>query len=278
MTRTSTLPLNYWGFERWPFRGASTDTVFYPTAGTSEALARIEYLVDSHRRLGVVLGESGSGKTLLMQRAARQFARQGRSIASISVLACTTRELLWHLAAGLGASPDADADVARLWKQIADRVEQNRWQQIGTLLFVDDAGQAGPDIVTQLARLARLDSSPAARWTIVLAAEPKQVERWSPTLGELVDLRIDLAPWTEEETVGFVQTALVDAGRLEPLFDEFALARLHELAAGAPRRLIRLADYAMLVAAAAGLHRIDRAVVDAAQEETAWPIAPALSY
>lgn len=278
MTRTSTLPLDYWGFERWPFRATSAANAFYPTAGTSEALARIDYLADSHRRLGALLGESGSGKTLLMQAAARQFRRQGRSIVSSSALACTTRELLWQIAAGLAASPDDSADVPRLWRQIADRLEQNRCQQVDTLLFVDDAGNAGPDVVTQLARLARLGPSPAARWTIVLAAEPKQVERWSPTICELVDLRIDLAPWTEGDTVGFVQTSLVEAGRLEPVFDEFALARLHELSEGVPRRLVRLAEYAMLVAAAAGLNRIDRAVVDGAHEETAWPVAPAVSY
>ena len=60
-----------------------------------------------------------------------------------------------------------------------------------------------------------------------------------------------------EDTVGYVQTALVDAGRFEPLFDERALARLHELSEGVPRRVARLADGALLAGAAAGLEMID---------------------
>ena len=39
-------------------------------------------------------------------------------------------------------------------------------------------------------------------------------------LRELVDLRIDLRAWVAEDTVGYVQTALVDAGRIEPLFED----------------------------------------------------------
>lgn len=278
MTRSSTLPLDYWGFDRWPFRGNSASELFYPTAGSSEALARIEYLTDSHRRLGVLLGESGLGKTLLLQVASQRFTRQGRSVVTVNALGSTTRELLWHIAAGLAASPSDEAEVPHLWKQIADRVDENRWQQIDTLLFVDDAGHAGPDMITQLTRLARLDPTPAARWTMVLVAEPGQVDRWSQSLRELVDLRIDFAPWSEAESVGFVQTSLVDAGRLEPVFDECALARLHELAEGVPRNLIRLADYALLVGAATDLQTIDRAAIDAAHEEIAWPTLTTVSY
>ena len=157
--------------------------------------------------------------------------------------AATTREVLWQIACGLGTAPREDADVSWLWRQIADRVVENRMQQVATVLLVDDAGQAGPDLMTQFARLARLDPSPSARWTIVLAAEPAQAARWNETLRNLVDLRIELGTWTAEDTIGYVQTALVEAGRMEPLFDDDALRALHELsrrraaASGAAGRL-----------------------------------------
>jgi type II secretory pathway predicted ATPase ExeA len=271
MERMLTLPMEHWGFDYWPFRSAGSVDQFYPTAGTTEALARIEYLVESRRRLGVLLGESGLGKSLLLQVAARQLEQRRRAIVSLSAMAISAREFLWNLAAGLNTGSEDDADVARLWRQVADRVVENRLQQVNTVLLVDDIGHAGPDLVTQLVRLSRLDLSPGARWTIVLTMEPVQAARWNSTLRDLVDLRIDLRAWSEEDTVGFVQTTLVDAGRLEPVFDDEALARLHELSAGVPRRVARLADFALLAAAAAGLHTIDAGAVEAAQDETAWP-------
>ena len=273
MKQQRSLPLEHWGLERWPFCSVPDADRFYPTAGNNEALARIEYLVESRRRLGVLVGEAGVGKSLVLQIAARQLARRGRAVALVDVIGATTRELFWQVAADLGAVPHGEADSAVLWRQIADRVVENRIQDIDTVLLVDNAGLAGPDVLTQLARLSRVDATPPARWTIVLAAERMQAARWSETLRDLADLRVDLHPWDVADTVGYVQTALVDAGRIEPLFEDDALAKLHDLSEGVARRVARLADYALLAGAAAGLSTIDAATVEAAHEEIAWPVA-----
>jgi type II secretory pathway predicted ATPase ExeA len=273
MPQNEILPLRYWGLAHWPFRGVPCADQFYPAPGHNESLARIEYLVDSRRRLGALFGESGVGKSLVLEVAARQLTRRRHDVVLVDSLGVTTRELLWQTATGLGTSPREDADLQRLWRQVTDRVAENRWQQINTVLLVDNAGHAGPDTLTQITRLARLEATPAARWTIVLAAESGQAARWNLTLRELVDLRIDLVPWEVQDSIGYLQTALVDAGRYEPLFEEDALTLLHELSRGVPRRLSRLADFSLLAGAAAGLDRIDRGVVTRAHDELAWPVA-----
>jgi len=275
MQHRQSLPLEFWGLERWPFGGTVAAGQFYPTAGHNEALARIEYLVEGRRRLGALLGESGVGKSLVLRVAAEQLARKGCAVVVVDTLGATTREVLWHVACGLRTAPRADADVSWLWRQIVDRVAENRMQQMATVVLVDDAGQAGPDLMTQFARLARLDTTPAARWTIVLAAEPEQAVRWSETLRNAVDLRIELSAWTAEDTVGYVQTALVEAGRLEPVFEEDALRVLDELSGGVPRQVERLADYALLAGAAARVDTISSAMIEAAYDEIAWPAAVA---
>ncbi len=271
------MQLQHWGLDRWPFASTPDAGRFYPTSGQNEALARVDYLVESRRRVGALLGEAGVGKSLMLQVAARQLSRQGRAVVLVDALGLSTRELLWQTAAGLAASPREDADAARLWRLVADRVVENRMQQTDTVLLVDDAGQAGPDVLGQFVRLARIDASPSARWTMVLAAEPQQAMRWNETLRDLVDLRIDLRAWEAEDTIGYVQTALVEAGCLEPLFSDDALALLHELAGGVPRRVARLADFALLAGAASGLRKIDAATIRATHEEVAWP-AVALVY
>lgn len=269
------VPLKHWGLERWPFCSTPGERQFYPTTGHNEALARIEYLVDGRRRLGALLGESGVGKSLVLRVAAAQLAKKGRAVVLVDALGASTREFLWQVACGLGTTPREDADVPWLWRQIADRVVENRMRQVDTVLLIDDAGQAGPDLVTQFLRLARLDLTPAARWTIVLAAEQPQAVRWNEALRNLFDLRIDVLPWAIEETIGYLQTALVDAGRFEPLFDDGALQALHEISCGVPRQVTRLADYALLAGAVAGVETIDAGIVEAASEETAWPTAAA---
>ncbi|HVT27879.1 MAG TPA: AAA family ATPase [Lacipirellulaceae bacterium] len=282
MSNQQSLPLKHWRLERWPFTNSPGIGQFYPTSSHNEALARIEYLVESKRRLGVLLGDCGVGKSLVLRLAAAQLRRQGCALAAVDALGASTREFLWQVASGLGTTPRDDAEVPWLWRQIADRISENRAQQVDTVLLVDDAGQSGPDMLTQLARLARLSPAPdrspereevRGAWTIVLAAGPAQAARWDETIRNLVDLRIDLYPWTADDTIGYVQTALVDAGRIEPLFDEAALTTLHELSGGVPRQVARLADYALLAGAAAGIETIDAQIVEAASDEIDWPAA-----
>lgn len=276
MHTNAALPLSHWGFHRWPFPALPAADQIYPTEAHSEAIARIEHLVDARRRLGVLLGEPGVGKTLLLQSASRKLARSSHAVVRSALVGLSTRELLWQVAAGLGASPRDDDDTARLWRLITDRVIENRVQGVHTILLLDDVGQAGPDLITQLVRLTRLDPSPASRWTIVLTAEPAQARRWNESLRELIDLRIDLPPWAEADTIGFVQTALLDAGCTMPVFGHAALATLHERSGGVPRNVTRLADLALLAGAAAGATTIDTALIHAAHEETNWALEATL--
>ena len=64
------MQLEHWGLDSWPFRAVLDVNRFYPSAGHDEAIARLEYLVEARRRLGVLFGEAGVGKSLVL-RAAR---------------------------------------------------------------------------------------------------------------------------------------------------------------------------------------------------------------
>jgi len=264
--------LVHWGLTQWPFRATPAVDQLYPTTGLTEALARIDYLVDGRRRMGLLMGASGVGKSLTLKAAARQLERRGRAVVFVDATGASARELAWLVACGLEAAPREDADVARLWRLISDRVTENRLQQTHTVLVVDEAGQAGPDVVSQLVRLARIDPSPAARWTMVLASEPEQAAQWNRALRDLVDLRIEFSAWSAEETIGYLQMSLLEAGRMEPLFEEDALATLHQLTGGVPREVMRLADFALLAGAVAGRATIDAVTIEAAHEEVAWPV------
>jgi hypothetical protein len=129
MDNHQSLPLVHWGLDRWPFRSVPRADQLYPTAALTEALARMEYLVESRRRLGVLLGEPGMGKSLLLTAAARQLGRQGKAVALVDATGVTPRELAWQVAGGLKASPGEDDDTARLWRRITDRIIENRLQQ-----------------------------------------------------------------------------------------------------------------------------------------------------
>ena len=80
-----------------------------------------------------------------------------------------------------------------------------------------------------------------------------------------------IEPWSETDTTGFLQTALVDAGRFDPVFDEESLRAIFERTSGNPRQVVRLAELALIAGAAATADRIDTPIIHAAHHEMTWP-------
>ena len=251
----------HWQLNHAPFRGDLGADAYYEGSSHTESLARLQYLVDEGRRLGLVVGARGMGKSLLLDIFARQLRDKRHRVAHVDALGMSARELLWDLLVGLGANPGGDDDRPRLWRRLVDRLREHRLQELSTVILLDDLADPGPDVMTTVARLARLDAGHESRLTIAAVAETGQVGRLSSALVDLIDLKTELRPWEEAETIGYVQMALVDAGREVPLFDASALDAIHALSGGVPRRINRLAEAALIAAAAAGKDAIDAEAV-----------------
>jgi type II secretory pathway predicted ATPase ExeA len=62
---------SHWHLRTSPFRSGGASRYFHRGAAHEEAIARLGFLVDDGRRLGLLLGESGVGKTLVLSVLAR---------------------------------------------------------------------------------------------------------------------------------------------------------------------------------------------------------------
>ena len=72
---------SHWGLRESPFRGLADPRYFYCSPTHDEALARLSFLVENHRRLGLLLGVPGNGKTLLLNVFGRQLRASGCQVA-----------------------------------------------------------------------------------------------------------------------------------------------------------------------------------------------------
>jgi general secretion pathway protein A len=257
----------HWAMEDTPFRGCLDPRSFYPSPTHDEALARLDFLVGQRRRLGLLMGGPGSGKSLLLEVFAQDRRGRGLPTASIDLLGIAPAEMLWQLAAGLGLNPDRGLEATALWRRLADRLREFRYQELDTVLLLDDADLASQDVLTQVARLTRYDVSAEARLTIILAGRQDRTGRLGNDLLELVDLRIDLDNWERADTENYLIAALARSGYRSLAFDPMAITRLHELAQGIPRRVSQLADLAVLAGTGRRLDYIDAETVESACEE-----------
>jgi type II secretory pathway predicted ATPase ExeA len=257
----------YWGLSAEPFPDSLDHGQYVPSPTHEEALARLHFLSEGRRRLGLLLSPSGSGKSLLLKIFARQLRFAGCQVAHVSLFGLEPRELLWRVAADWGLNPDHSVAAFELWQALDDRLAENGWLGVRTAALFDDVDDAAPDVLDQVARICHVAPANNSRLTLVAAGRSERVSFFGRRLLELTDLRIDVLPWELAETEAFIAKSLVQAGRTSPAFTSDAVVRLHELSGGIVRRLSRMADLALIAAAAARLPLVDVQSVEGVHDE-----------
>ncbi len=259
----------HWGLSETPFRGCLDPRFFYESPTHEEALARLHFLVEQQRHLGLLLGSRGSGKSLVLEVFALQSRQAGRAAVHLDLSSSEDVDVMWELLVRLGKNPPRRESTAVLWRRLVDCLAENRLQQLQTVLLLDDADRASPSVLRLVGRLLRQNPTAESRLTVLLAGEPERIGRLDPALLELADLRIDLEPWSQDDTLTFLEQSLARAGAQGSVFDPPAAEQIHRLAAGLPRRVSQLADLSLLAAAGQNRDRIDAQLVESAYRELA---------
>ena len=257
----------YWGFRDSPFRGGLDVARFFATANHDEALARLHFLLEARRHLGLVSGQFGVGKSLLLEVFAQRVYHEAGEVARVSLLGSDTHEVLWTLAAQFGLNPASADSAFVLWRSLADFLIQSVYENRQLLIVCDDADAARRETLDLVQRLVQFDAHRRGRLTMILAASDTGLGRLPLSLLELAELAITVEPWEAADTIRYVDFALRQAGCQRTVFTAAAVQRLHELASGIPLRIKQLADLALLAGAGLELRQIDADTVsDACQE------------
>ena len=237
-----------------------------------EAQARLRYVVQGGLT-ALLVGPRGVGKSLLCNRFAQRLRRGGRAVVAVDLTGLSSREFFWSATSQLALGPRPGEGVVELRRRLIDHWATPLRQRAATWLL-DNADRAIGDVLTELLRLT--GDGPAIAAPLVLAVAHGDAVAGS--LRDLLDLRIDIEPWSEHETASYIQHALVVAGCPRPLFDEESLSVIFSLSEGIPRRVNRLADGALLAAAAQQLDAVGADAVEAAYDGLAWNLTtPPLS-
>ncbi len=266
----------YWkhfGFSRAPFSGPGDPDRYFESESQQEGLARLQFLCDEQRRGAIVTGVAGVGKTTLLDAFIRRASTENREIALVTCPAFGARELFYELAQSLGLPTDPNASEADLWRQLRQCVTGNRVQGTNTVFVIDQAELLldRSDGLHALNALFQLDHHPSANFSIILAARPDAVARCRRELVELVDLAVILEPFSPAETEQYVEHCIRWGGVRRNLFEPEALARIHELTEGVPRRIGRLCDLALVAAAGEDRDRVPVSVIDEVRDELDAP-------
>ena len=256
----------YWGLTEIPFRNTLDTRWFYQSPTHEEALARLLFLVENHRRCGVLSGAAGTGKSLLLGILAGEAARTGGEVAHIDLFGRSSHEMMLEIVElGIPAGPDDAAP--RLWRKLHDHILANRYSRAPLVLLLDHLDRAHAECVAVVERLQHLSAGRETALTLILGVRDERASSVATALREISDLRIELIALDRTETKHYVEALLTRAGAAQSVFDSSAIDRLFEVTHGVPRHLNRLCDLALLAGMADHAARIDESIVAAAAEE-----------
>jgi len=254
----------YWGLSQSPFASATSRKLVHQHPLCGEALARLDFLVENRSRFGLLVGPSGSGKSLVLGEFTRRQRAAGAAVAFVGAAGLAPRDVLLELTAEWGCNPCLSSDAGTLWRLATDRLAELRLEQVSAVLALDDLDSAPSDVLTLVERLLQV---PEVELTLAAAARDEAVSHLGTGLLDRAELRIELALWTAEDTRDYLQTSLQAAGREQPAFADRAVERLVQLSGGAPRRVGQLAQLALIAGAGQNLTQIDEQTVLAVHEE-----------
>jgi type II secretory pathway predicted ATPase ExeA len=174
------------------------------------------------------------------------------------------------MVAALGANPRFHkAEVMRQAADLLAAEEAERHRRV--VLVVDEAHLLSPAQLEELRLLTNTDMDQASPFAGILVGQPTLARQLRmgvfAALDQRIATRFTLKPMDLAESAAYLRHHLALVGRTDPLFADDAVARLHRVAGGLPRKLNNAATAALIAAAAEGKALVDGACAKRAAAE-----------
>ncbi len=266
----------FFGLTQEPFSIAPDPRFLFMSERHREALAHLLYGLSAGGGFVLLTGEIGAGKTTVC----RGFLEQVPATCTVAYIfnpKLTVGELLRTVCDEFGAALTAVADGAELTiKAQVDALNsyllEGHAQGRQAVLVIDEAQSLSAEVLEQLRLLTNLETSERKLLQIILIGQPELRDLLArPELEQLaqrVIARYHLDALSADETPQYIRHRLAVAGPNAPLpFDAGALAALHRISGGVPRRINLLADRALLGAYGQSQQLATRDIVEQAAQE-----------
>ncbi|MDZ4852193.1 MAG: AAA family ATPase [Pirellulaceae bacterium] len=264
--------LQYWKLGYAPF---SSNSAFFTGGSVEEAIARVCFLVKSQRRMGVLVGPSSVGKTLLLKHLRKPIATAAAvnrpKIVYQSLLGLNPSEFFASLSRTIGegltsnahANGSEDHREKSAWNQLKDALVAATAFSTQVVLLLDDISFAKEPMLGGIHQI--MEASQTV--TCVLGVCSESVDELPLNLRERCQLRVDLPAWDLGQTADYFDFVLSKAKGRPGIFEAQAITRIHELSDGLPQRLNRLAELALVAGASKRIPRITSELADQVFDE-----------
>lgn len=253
--------LEHFGLDQPPFRITPDTRVFYPGGERGAVLEALVWAVESGEGIIKVVGEVGSGKTMLSRMLANRLPGHIDIVYMVNP-GLGPDDVVPAIAFELGLEFESDARLAtqhRLHENLVRRHADGRQ----VVVFIEEAQNMPLETLETLRLLSNLETDDSKLLQIVLFGQPELDDKLDVNeirqLRERITHSFDLRPLLGEDVSEYLDFRLRAAGYRGPaLFSKPVARALNRHARGLIRRLNVLADKTLLAAYAEGAHTVAR--------------------
>lgn len=270
--------LAHFGLKEFPF-GLTPDTsYFFPGTGAQSALNTLLIALDSGEGLIKIVGEVGSGKTLLCRYLLNQLEAKGWAAAYIPNPHLSPAALNQALLMELGG--DVKRSMAYgLTKALEIRLLELARNGKPAVALIDEAQAMPLQSLEALRLISNLETEKRKLLQIVLFGQPELDQCLDDPSVRQIKSRIAfhdrISPLSAVETPVYLMHRVTQAGAAGPLFTPTAAKKLYSLSRGTPRLLNILAHKTLLITFGEGRvraepHHVRQAGIDTPGAHMHW--------
>jgi len=241
----------FYGLKEQAFSNAPDSRFYFESSQHSDAMVRLMHAVNTMKGLTVMLGDIGTGKTLLARKALEKLEQDPQYEATLLVIIHSEISAEWMLrkiAHQLGVENPAETKgqiISQLYDKLMEIYEAGK----KAVVLIDEANMLQKkEIFEEFRGLLNLEMPGRKLVSIVLLGLPELEQSLAvdPPLLQRMAMKISIKALTREDTEKYVLHRLNVAGCSKAIFTPNAYQRIFNFAKGIPRLINTICDNALL--------------------------------
>ncbi len=252
---------DHFGLHRPPFRITPDTSLFFEGSQRGATLEALHYAIMSGEGIVKVVGEVGSGKTMLCRMLELRLENASVDVVYIANPNLSPDNILHVIAHELRLDIDDVHDKVDLMQKIQAYLLRKHAEGERVVLFVEEAQCMPVETLEEIRLLSNLETDYDKLMQMVLFGQPELDEKLAKPhirqLKERITHSFYLTPFAPEDIHAYLGFRLREVGyRGIDLFGNRTVALIKRYSGGLTRRINILADKALMAAYAEGAHRV----------------------
>jgi type II secretory pathway predicted ATPase ExeA len=243
----------FFSLKEQPFSNAAHSRFYFESVQHQDAMVRIMHSVETMKGLTTVIGNSGTGKTLLARRILEKLEADEQYEAALLVIVhseITAEWLLKKIATQLGV-PNPPERKGEILPLLAQRLTEIYEAGRKAVVLIDEANMLqSREIFEEFRGLSNLEMPGHKLISVVFFGLPEleQSMALDPPLVQRVAVKYTLRPLHRDSTAAYIRHRMGIAGATREIFSEEAINSIFTNSQGVPRLINSLCDNCLLEA------------------------------